>query len=260
MDMKTTPPHLGESEILKLIDGDGAAGELSALAIHTEGCAACAERVDTLRSEGERVRVALSAVQLPPGFPTAEQLMWRAQTGRGAARMRPAAGRRAHGWMRAAAVVLILLLPVALVRPIRAAVVEWAQRGWAVITGVGDRTPVEAPRGTPADVPGRSFRIYFTPTGDVVELTITSRQRQGELLVQPAAGAEGSLEIVGGGSESPLVTPSGVVVRNGAESNAGYVLRVPEGVTTVRVRIGEEPAVVLRRAELGEGRHIGIVR
>jgi hypothetical protein len=257
MDLATFPPHLGESEILRLIDGDDEAGGLAEFQAHVGECAACADRVAAIRSDADRVRVALAEVRLPSGFPSAEQLMWRAQrASHGGARGAP--GRGMQGWRRAAAIVLILLLPVALVRPIRAAVVEWVQRGWSMITGSENTAPAPPPADEAPAVPGGNFRIYFTPAEGVVELGISVRQQGGALRIETVAGLEGSLEIVGGAGEAALVTGRGLSIRNDAASRATYVMRVPEGVRTLRLRIGEEPAVALDRSALAGGRLIEI--
>jgi anti-sigma factor RsiW len=259
MDLATIPPHLEDSEILRLIDGEDAAGELAGLRDHVGGCATCAKRVETIRADAERVRVALAAVWLPTDFPTAEQLMWRAQRLRGGSSARPTPPRSAHGWLRAAAVLLILLLPLALVRPIRAAVLEWVQRGWAAITEAESTTPVTAPATDGSAIAGGSFRVFFTPADEVVELAIGSRQTGGELRVQTTDGPEGSLEIIGGAGETALLAGGGLSIRNTQESTAIYVLRVPAGVRMVRVRIADEPVVLVDRDDVEGGRRIDVV-
>jgi hypothetical protein len=156
-------------------------------------------------------------------------------------------------------VILLLLLPLALVTPIRAAVVEWLRQGWSAIGGGTPERDAPAPPASTAPE-GSGFRVWFTPAGEVLEVVLQSRQAGGTLTLGATAGSEGSLEILEGGAESALVTDAGVTVRNAPSSRASYRIAVPGGVASVRVRVGDEAAVSLSRAELTPERTIDISR
>ena len=259
MDLNTIPSHLGDSEILRLIDGEGEARELEGWAGHVAECGPCSARLESQRDDARRVRVALSEVRLPAGFPSADEAVWRVRR----ARHEEGPGARGGGpqrrWLRAAAVVLLLLLPFALVSPIRAAVFEWLRQGWSSISG-GTAEPEAPAAPASAATVGSGFKVWFTPAGETVDVVLQSRQATGTLTVGTTEGPEGSLEILEGAAESALVTDAGVTVRNAASSRASYRITVPGGVASVRVRVGDEAVLSLPRAELTPERSVDISR
>ena len=246
--------HLDDRALLHLVDRDASPLELDLWGKHVLACEPCAERLGARQRDTERVRVALSSVQLPPGFPSARETMRRARATRAS---RPTGFTASWGeqrWLRAAAVVLVLLLPVALVSPLRAALAEWLRSGWVQVAGSGERVPEPTPAAPPSPAePAASYTVFFTPRGSELEVVVAERQAAGEIVLARAAGSEGSLEVVAGADETPLLADAGVTIRNTAGSRASYRLAVPASVERVRVRIGGAETVVVGPAEIARG-------
>ena len=239
-------PHLDDRALLHLVDRDASAMELDLWSRHLIDCAPCTARLDERRRDSDRVRVAVGAIQLPPGFPGAEETMRRARSAR-AGRSRPAATPwTEQRWLRAAAVAILLLLPLALVAPLRAALVEWVRGAWTQLAGAPERAPSPAaPSPAPPRAAESGFTVYFTPRGSRLELTIETAQAAGELVLSRAAGPEGSIEVLGADDETPLITDTGLSIRNSTASRASYRVAIPGSVDRVVVRIGNGAPVSL---------------
>jgi hypothetical protein len=236
-----TMPHLDESELLHLIDRDAEAPDLQTWAAHAEECESCASALARLRRRAERFSTRLADLQLPADFryPAAPR-----PAAARASLVLPVRGAGAGGWLRAAAVVLVLLAPLLLVEPVRAWVAErlGLQRP-EVSTPAADGRGAPIP-GAPGEASGST--VWFTPAAAEIRVEILHTQAGGALVVRPAAGPEGSLEILGGAGEMPLLTEAGVTIRNEPGSAARYELSVPPRVERVLLRVGEGPVRVLR--------------
>lgn len=249
--MKTEQMHLDESAILHLVDEDAHPMQLDLWTRHVLECDACAERLRTQRRNADLVRVALIDIQLPPGFPDAPTII-AAAGGRAAppGRVR-ATARRDRPWLRAAALVLVLLVPVVLVSPLRAAAVDWFRQGWIQVTDLVGWSAGDAVSGSDAGE-ARGYTLWFTTTGGVLEIVVDHRQRIGELVVSRSTGTEVSLEVEDGADEA-LLTGRGLRIRNAASSGASYRVAVPASVDRVRVRLGDGRAETITSAELQAG-------
>ena len=70
----TTTAHLGDSELLHLVDRDASAWEMDAWAKHLLGCEPCAARLAERRRAADTVTRALGGIQLPASFPASNLL------------------------------------------------------------------------------------------------------------------------------------------------------------------------------------------
>jgi hypothetical protein len=250
----STAPHLGDSELLHLVDGDASAFELDRWAQHVLACGGCSRRLEVLRRRTARLSALLSDVQPPEGFAYPELSdvppAWRRRRTRDS-------GSRTQ-WMRAAVVALALIAPLALVQPLRAWVADQFSAGWGRVAALaGGEQPDGAP---PPAAPAPRSRIWFTAVGPEFVIEIASAQPDGRLILRAAQGSEGSLEVVGGAGETPVLIQGGVRVLNGPHSHASYELTLPHSLERVRVRLGGEPWAVLSHQEIARGRLLELRR
>jgi hypothetical protein len=245
MARPTAPAHLADGELLHLVDGDGSAPDAELWTRHASGCAECSLRLEQLRRRSARVSVLLEEIGPPPGF-----------------RHPVYPDRRRHRsspWMRAAAVFLLLAAAALTVSPpLRARVAEWiaglrrskTAAVWARRAQPATLMPPEAESGS---------TLWFTPATSRIRVDVDSRQAAGELRLRTISGAEGTFEMRDARkAEMPLLTASGLRIRNSAGSAARYEVGVPRSVTEVRLRIGDEPPRILNAEDLREGRSVDL--
>jgi hypothetical protein len=162
-------------------------------------------------------------------------------------------------WLRAAAIVLLVLGVGVLATPARA----WVAALVAELFGGGDPAPVETPAPAPAveSAPETqaASRVEFVPAGSTFSIDVANAQAAGGLTLQRAAGETAVAEIVGAGSADFLVLPSGLRIQNAAGASAEYRVSVPAGVRRVPVRVGGREMATVDVREIGpEGRRIGL--
>lgn len=249
--MKTEQTHLDESAILHLVDEDAHPMQLDLWTRHVLECDACAERLRTQRLTADLVRVALADIQLPPDFPDAPTTIAAARRRAAPRRRARATARAERPWLRAAALVLALLVPIVLVSPLRATVVEWFRQGWIQVTDLVGWSTGDPRSGSDVGE-ARGYTLWFTTTGGVLEIVIDHRQRIGELVVSRSSGTEVSLEVEDGADEA-LLTGRGLRIRNAASSGSSYRVAIPASVDRVRVRLGDGPTETITSAELEAG-------
>jgi hypothetical protein len=248
MDSDRLSPHLDDSALLHLVDEDAHPLKIGLWREHVHACGECRSRLDRRRVESDRVRAALAELQVPAGFPPASAVIERARAAQ--VGVTPIHTRRRRGpWPRAAAAIVILLLPLVLVPSVRAALVDWIRQGWESVVGPSSPPPTEA---LPPTEAGSGFTLRFTPVGSVLRLTIERAQSEGEIVVARGDGADGSLVVEGEGVEA-LVTEDGVRVRNDASSRATLRLTVPAALQELTVQIEDRPIQTVTAAELNAG-------
>lgn len=239
MDGTAAPRHLDEGMLLHLVDRDVSAWELDQLSKHVIGCESCSEQLALLQRRSDEVSGMLGGVQVPNTFPTAREAM---EAGRRRGRRRRFS--RPESWAaRAAVIAAVLVLSVSLVPPLRAWVADQVGHGWALVQeifGSADSAPPSSPVEESIEA---SSAVWFSPAGAKVVVSIVSAQAGGTLRIELTDDQEGSLEVMGGATEMPLVTEREVRVLNTPASTASYLLTVPRGVQRLEVRLGQETLV-----------------
>ncbi|MEX0907650.1 MAG: hypothetical protein WD054_04915 [Gemmatimonadota bacterium] len=218
-----------DAELMQVLDAESGAAATHA---HTSGCAQCADRVEQLRDDAELVRLWLGAAAFDEADTPVPQ----------SALAFPRPPARVPGWMRAAAVLLLVAGPVAALPQLR----QWL---------------IEAATGTPAAAPApaavetlstqaatASFR--FASEGSMLAVAFDATPTAGTLTIRSADGAEAVLEIAGAAGAGPVLSASGVRMRNDAASAASYVLSVPSSVTAVTVTAGGRALGTFERAAI----------
>jgi hypothetical protein len=71
---------------------------------------------------------------------------------------------------------------------------------------------------------------------------------------------DGSVEVIGGTRETPVVSESSVRIENSATSTASYRVLLPPSVRRLTVRVGSAPPVTLDAGELDAGGSIELQR
>jgi anti-sigma factor RsiW len=241
--MTESAPHLTEGEAIRYLDGEGAPGERRRWAEHLDACERCARELDELGRLLNGVATSFAALDAPP------ELLERTRPSPRAAR--PHASVRAPGagpvrWLRHAAAVLLLLLPLALVPPLRAWIVERVHG----TVGRGATAPPPDPAPAPAAAQAGG-RLRFVPGGEEVQVEVTAWQAAGTLTLRRWEGPAGVLEVVGGsGDEGSMVSERVLRIESAPGSTASYELDLPASVRRVVVRVGGERYRVLEGPDL----------
>ena len=158
---------------------------------------------------------------------------------------------RQAGWLRAAAVVLVVLSSLLLVPPVRAWALGWVSARWTRITV--DRPADRArPRAVEAPAGRGSARLGFAPVGDELAIVVAAEQASGALILTTTSAPEVTFEVVGGtGGETPLVHAGGLRVLNVPTSRASYRVALPPAVQRVHIGVGTRARVLIERARVG---------
>ncbi|HYR07935.1 MAG TPA: hypothetical protein VEQ60_09210 [Longimicrobium sp.] len=257
------PVHLEDTDLLALVDGELAPMERDARLLHVARCDDCAQRLQTLRLRTSNLSRLLADVELPedfvfPRLPEAAPVI----------PITSPASRRAgwtrSAWARAAMIALVVIVPFATVAPLRAWVVDRLGAAWSEVRGIfgaddDAAAPTVAPVQTtpaPAEEPASGATVFFTPSPGRFVLVVSESQAAGTLTLGRAEGGEGSAEVVGGATETPLVSESGIRILNAPGSTASYRVLLPPSVSSVRVRIGPAAPVEVAADDLARGRVI----
>jgi len=281
MNLKTGPrSHFGEADLVRYMDRQLDREALRRARIHLEQCPACAERLADMRRRSDTVRemIALLPVELPDAGKRAVALaaLERTRT------RRSASGPLGSGFLRAAAIIAVILAAGLATRPGRALVTDAVRevagdrpgplavrllgilgeappapqaRPVARAPGVSTTTPgapaapeqrVAVPQRATTYPPGVSAPVRFTPDGPEVVIRFESQQRAGEVTLWLRDVAEATIQITGNGRNEPIVaTGEGLRVNNRPTSRANYSLTIPVHYRMVRVQVGGERPVVI---------------
>jgi anti-sigma factor RsiW len=241
--MTESAPHLTEGEVIRYLDDEGAPEERRRWAEHLGACERCARELDELGRLLDGVSAGVSALDAPPELLERTRPSPRPARPHGAVRGRGAGPVR---WLRYAAAILLLLLPLALVPPLRAWIVERVHG--AVGRGDAAPHPDPAPAAAAAQAGGR---LRFVPGGEEVQVEITAWQAAGTLTLRRWEGPAGLLEVVGGsGDEGSMVSERVLRIESAPGSTASYELQLPASVRRVVVRVGGERYRVLEDPDL----------
>lgn len=246
--------HVADESLLRFLDGEAAGEERNGVRAHLRACPDCLRRAREIRELSAGVGAGLAEMDRTPPDSLLPRTFSEVRRRRG----------RAHGGGRpplrwAAAVLLALGAGGVLASPLRARVLEWAERFLgeaAALAGVS--TPVRAPGGGGAPEAGADARpseLSFVPEGPELRLEFSHPQQGGALRVSGAPGRSASFRVLDRGAdrEAVLVLPSGLRVRNIAEGRTSYLLAVPGSVEVVRVVVGGRAPVLVRTASLPPG-------
>lgn len=249
--------HPPDGELVRLLDGELAAAERTRAEDHVNRCSACRERLHRLERRSTRLTALLQESDwdtpaVSPAF-LAELERKHAR----APRMRSRVVERP--WLRAAAIIAVVLGIGLVASPARAWIADWVAAQWAALTL--DQQPAASEKPGPAPRQAASTRVQFRIEGDELSVEIATRQAGGAITLRTGEGSLVSAEVIGGGAGADLlVLPDGLRIANTAESTAEYRMVVPAQVRRVRVRIGDGPEIVLTAAELTGGKRLELSR
>jgi hypothetical protein len=204
---------------------------------HLEGCADCGRRLALLERRARRLSALVAEIDVPAGF--------RHPVLRARPRWRPG------GWVRAAAIVLVVLSSLLLVPPVRAWALGWVSARWMRIVA-GAPAGTSAPRAEGPAAVGASTRVGFVPAGDELSIVLTAEQAGGALILTRTSASEVVFEVVGGtGGGTPLVHADGLRILNVATSRASYLVALPPSVQRIHVSVGARARILVRRVHIG---------
>ena len=150
---------------------------------------------------------------------------------------------------RLAAGIVLLLMSLALFRPVRALIAEGARTLFSLLA------PTEGPPPSAVELEVGSSRVSFVPVGSEFLVSVRAVQASGQLTVVVVEGPQASGEILGEGAGIDLlVLPGGIEVRNGPGSVGTYSVGVPRSLRQVRVEVaGRDLGVcILDGARVGD--------
>lgn len=256
MSTTTTGPHLTDSEIVRLADGEGGAG---AWQRHVDGCEPCAAAVRSFRDDAEVVSDWLARADIEATLPS--DIAPLTHLTRHGSSPRPASApvHRWAPWLKVAAAIVIVTGPLAAFPSVR----EW------VGTRIGAPGPapdvaVESPESAPAPSVVRfipdagTFTVQFPAAGPRATLTLVrtpgleARLRTDDPTLETTVSSS-VLRVSPAGA--PGDTANGIGTAD-AEA-ADITLELPAAVEVVEVRIGER-VVRVEGAELDRGRTLDL--
>jgi hypothetical protein len=248
--------HVADGDLIRLMDGEMDAAERGRVEAHAGACPECAARLHRLHRRSARLTGILLAAdpEAPPAPTTPDELTLR----RGRVRRDPAAPAQRQ-WLRAAAVVALLLGVGIVASPLRAVVADWLGAQWERIAAAGAEEPAP-PAAAPADAVVPGTRVQFTPQGAVFTVEVETAQAAGAVELRRAEGGTATAQQVGGAGEPAdlLVLPAGVRIHSVPGSTADYRITVPASVRTVRVRVGGSRETVLTADEVEAGTRVEV--
>jgi anti-sigma factor RsiW len=205
-----------DGELIRLLDGECSAEERARIERHLATCAACAQRRERLDGLAHGVTTALVRGDEPIRSLRAPGRRWR-----------PPA-------VRAAAVLLLVSVGVATatVPPVRA----WLWARWADLRGL------VAPRATPGMESRGATTVRFVPTTATFTIELVARQDTGVLTIDLSADTLAAATVTPSlRGEDLVVLPGGLRILNRPSDRASYEVRLPRGVSEVRIRIADTP-------------------
>lgn len=203
--------HLSDGDLLRYIDGDASGDDRERWHGHVEGCPRCAGAVRALERDSRLLSEWLDRASFEAGSRRRRSMLL-------------------GTWARAAAILVLMAAPVAAFPAVRSWVVERVVGGEEA--AVADFAPAAA-----AD---ESTRLQFVPAAG--ELVVRfDPEVQGSISIHRSTGAEAMLTSSGGDPET-VVSPSRLQIRNPQPGR--YQLRVPDGTSGVRIRIGDRTMTV----------------
>ncbi len=241
---------LEDAALIRYVDGESPVEERALIDAAAAADTAVAERLDALRRRSARLRSLLAAgdpavpdsliAYQPDGRTAVADAHARPQPGGDTATgapertvipLRTVPPRARPAWLRAAIIVVLVGAAMLAVPPVRAWIIDGLQR-----IGVLDAVPQPAPAPDPVRVDTLEIR-GFDAAGDFT-IELEHAQTSGQLVVRIAAVAEALAELhTRGESASPLFLPDGLRIANHDSSTADYVVTLPIGLRTIRVRI-----------------------
>ena len=218
--------HLGDEELVQLLDGEAAEGERTAWFNHLGDCLPCSERMQELESASCWLQENVAALDAGIGVDE----LTRARALSAARRARPLSAvrhpLRQPGWSRVAAAIALVVVAGLAVEPVRAWVLDNAGRLMDRVDSAPASTAVA--RGSISTAP----IVSFATTEPLFRVELDQPQSAGELTIRVApvdAASAGMTEVA---EESLSVLPGGLLIENNAASVASYTIELP--VSTVR--------------------------
>lgn len=252
MSVHTSTVHLEPDELQRLLDGEGDVAEREYAATHLRSCASCAADMRTLEQQAALLSGWLERAAFEER--TIDEVIGQGEAGVVShwrfAGQRTSRNAVSQGWLRAAAVLVLLGTPVAVSSTVRGWIANQIglREAERVTDVIADREPVNDTQ--PAGV------IRFAPAAGSFEVVITSLQQEGTFAVVAHDGAEAVLEISGIVGAGPVVSEHELRINNDSASTASYTLRVPASLTRVIVRVAGRPVRNIQAVELREGAQI----
>jgi hypothetical protein len=277
------PPHVGDDDLLRLIDRQLDLEGSRRVRHHLQACPACEERLRVLRHESDTVSAWIT--EIPVALPDdGKRALALAAVERARFRRRPLAAAFAGGALLKVAASVAVLLAVALGTtpgrswvgdrvqalaganpgPLAARVLQWLdaapppevrpapvaapavapRRDSAAPAALGERRPSPKPV---AARPTGPPPVRFEPEGPEVLLEFESLQAAGAATLVIGESDQASARIVAGsGGEKLVEIPGGLEIRNRPESRAEYRIVVPTRFRLVRIRVAKRQEMLIR--------------
>lgn len=218
-------PHLDDAELMQLLDGEETE-ERARCDEHLAACVRCTSELDRLRADAGVVRVWLERAAFEQAAPrhTVSHPRW-------------FAARYDATWLRAAAAIALLAIPVAAITTIP------PLRAW--IFGTDDPASGDAAVSATQAAPEPLSSTLRFPVGAAFTVQIDAAQNAGTLTIAQGSDDVAVLDSDASSGAVPTVSASALRIRNSAASAASYRLQLPATVTNVIVRIGEQTTHVL---------------
>ena len=206
--------HPAEADLLRLIDSELEEVDSVDIKIHLAECISCRRAVEEMEEASVQLSDFLEHLSTPERSP--QPVVSTAGT---------------TGWLRAAAIVLLIGAATMAVEPVRAWVID---QFVAVASIFGDDAASDAV----ATAPASESSLTFDVGGPRLEVVIATTQAVGEITFVRSTVAQATATVVGGGSESFLLLAGVVRVQNREDSGASYRFTLPDTINEITLSIG----------------------
>jgi hypothetical protein len=228
--------HVTDGDLIRLLDDETTPADAE-LGSHVAGCAQCSGRLARLRQRSQQVTAALRLADVPLADPARlRPPLDQVSVARFRARRRPV-----RLWMRPslrAAAALLLLAGAAAASPTGRA---WIRDHVTRLRGSPVPPARVEPRPTEQNAPRSVGAIvrFVPPSGSELTVRFDERPAAGSLEIARGDDVRAAAQVIArAGSETLLVLPGELRVRNSAASTADYRITLPRSVRRVRVYVG----------------------
>ncbi len=233
--------HPDDGDLIRLLDDELLSAEATRLRSHVDGCDTCRARLRGLTRRSERVTALLrsSGDAVPPAPYVDDGAVSEIEpidVGRAASAKSNAP---ADKWLRAAAVLALLLAGGLFAPPVRAWVTDRVE---AAAAWFGDPAPV------PASIGGTTLRV--PARGPAITVHMVRPADGAVLLLRRAGGDAAVLEVPAPGGEV-LLLPGGFQIQD-APAGTVYQLGLPVSVRRVQLRVDAAPLVEIPVPDEGQ--------
>jgi anti-sigma factor RsiW len=251
MNTAISDQHLTDAEVSRAVDAQLDADERTRVEAHLAHCDTCRAMLTRAETRTRRLSALLQRTDfdVPP-------MSVSTKTGRDIldfrAREKPVREAAAiQPWMRAAAVIALLIGGLFAIPPVRAAIIGWVRAQFSDDARESAAPGVAAPS-APNVQPDLGAAVQFVPAGEVLYVELMSADEQGTIELKRGTGDRVSAR-VDNGSVEMIVLTDGLRINNAGAQQLRYRIEAPQSVETIVVTVAGRNVARISGAQIDAG-------